>query len=76
MAGKISGFNPFGLFHLGLFKIQILFDRSENTEELKLNIRQEIRSITPKITENTQQGFVKRLNYCLVVNSQQFEHLI
>lgn len=35
-----------------------------------------ITSITSKIVDNIQQAFDARLGHSLVVNEQQFEHLI
>ncbi|KYN27164.1 hypothetical protein ALC57_03507 [Trachymyrmex cornetzi] len=45
-------------------------------EDLKRRIRTACTKVNPEMLFRVRQSFVKRINKCLYVNRQQFEHLI
>lgn len=59
---------------------QILYkhrhERAANLDELRLKIRNILRSITPEILSNVRKEFYDRLGYCEAQEGGLFEHLI
>src|SRR5215469_428712 len=68
--------SPLDFFLWGYLKAQVFQIRSNNIEELKTRIANVFNDIPPDILAKVRKEFYDRLGYCLLVNGDNFEHLI
>jgi hypothetical protein len=67
---------PLDFFLWGYLKSMVYVNKPENLEDLKNNIRDACRAVTPDMLENVRTGWGLRLKHCIAINGAQFEHLI
>ena len=53
---------------MGIFKVKNLLIKTKNIDDLKVNIKREIRSIKPEVLISTFQNLEKRLKKVIDVN--------
>lgn len=63
-------------FIWGYVKDRCYSPMPQNLEQLKENIRNVFNNITPEQLSRSYDNFVKRINKCIQVDGQHFEHLL
>ena len=58
---------------MGLFKVKNLLTKTKNIDDLKVNIKREIRSIKPEVLISTFQNLEKKLKKVIDDNGRHIE---
>ena len=74
LATQISRSNAFRLLSLGLLKGEVYKNTPRTIEQLKDAIRQEIRAVNVDTLGKVFQNLEKRIQVCLDVKGDQFQH--
>jgi transposase len=63
-------------FLWGYLKSRVYDSRPRTIEDLKNNIIEECKKITPEMLRNSRNSWEMRLKHCIAADGEQFEHLI
>lgn len=67
--------NPLDYFFWGFVKTSVFRTPPLSLDDLKDRIRRTVRDISPQMLTNVRRAFYDRIEQCMWVNGQHFEHL-
>ena len=76
MACKISRPESPRLLSLGVLKNQVFSDKPKTLSDLKENIINALKDITPEMRKKVTESIIKRCHHCIANNGLHFEHLL
>ena len=67
---------PLDFFLWGVLKNQVFSDKPKTLNDLKDNIINALKDITPEMCKKVIESIVKRCHHCIANNGLHFEHLL
>ena len=68
--------SPLDFFLWGYLKSKVHNDRPRTLEDLKINIINACKSVTPEMLTNVREAWEMRIKHCITADGEQFEHMI
>ena len=76
LEARIYAVQNYYLFLWGVLKNQVYSDKSETLNDLKENIINVLKDITPEMCKKVTESIIKQCHHCIANNGLQFEHLL